>query len=451
MAEQNLKLPPQDLEAEESVLGALMIDKEGVTRIADSLEAKDFYKPANAKVFSVILKLFEEGQPIDILSITSELKKQHKLDEVGGSTYLSQLISSVPSSSHVDHYAKIVREKRVLRDLIRTSSEITEQAFGAGTDIEQVLDEIEQKIFSISQHSTTQKFVAIKDELHHAFERIEKLHRGEGALRGVPTGFHGLDNILSGLQPSDLIVLGARPSLGKTTLALDMAKHVALKANKPIGFFSLEMSKDQVVDRLIASEAQVPLWKLRTGRIKDETDFALIQNSLDTLSRAPIFIDDTPSPTILQMRAMARRLQIEHNVALIVVDYLQLIMPRRHTDNMVQQVTEISRGLKSLARELNVPILALSQLSRGVDQREVKVPKLSDLRDSGSIEQDSDVVLFIYRKDKDKQNVTPEEENIAEIIVAKHRNGPLGSVRVRFDQEKVSFKNIDTRHTLEEI
>jgi len=443
----SLKLPPQNLEAEESVLGGLMLEKDAIIKVADILTAPDFYKPAHVKIYQTILSLYEKHQPIDILTVTAKLKEDGTLEEIGGSSYLSKLVSGVPTASHIGHYAKLVKEKRVLRDLVTAGSEITEHAMSPDDDVEQLLDSIEQKIFSISQRSITQKFTAVKDELQGAYERIERLHRGEGMLRGVETGFRELDNILSGLQKSDLIILGARPSLGKTSFALDMVRHAAVVKNEPVGFFSLEMSREQVVDRLISAEARVPLWKLRTGKLKDDTDFELVQHALDKLSRAPIFIDDTPSPNILQMRSMARRLQVDQGLSLIVIDYLQLIQPRTSSDNIVQQITEISRGLKGLARELNVPVLAVSQLSRAVDQREVKVPRLSDLRESGSIEQDADVVLFIYRKDRDKLNPNPDEENIAEIIVAKHRNGPLGTVRLRFDAEKASFESIDTMHT----
>ena len=447
----NLKLPPQNIEAEESVLGSLMIDKDAIIKVADILIATDFYKPAHNKIYEAILKLYEKQEPIDILSVTSILKEENTLAEIGGSSYLTELINKVPTAAHISHYAKIVKEKKILRDLINTSSEITEQALNSTHDLEEVLDEVEQKIFSISQRSVAQKFALVKDELHAAYERIEKLHRGEGALRGLGTGFPELDNILSGFQKSDLVVIGARPSLGKTSLVLDMARHIAVKSNQPVGFFSLEMSREQVVDRLIASQAEVALWKLRTGRLSDDTDFEMVQHSLDTLSRAPFFIDDTPSPNILQMRSMARRLQVERGLSLLVVDYLQLIQPRTGSENMVQQITEVSRGLKSLARELNIPVVAVSQLSRAVDQRELKVPRLSDLRESGSIEQDADVVLFIYRKDRDKMSVSPEEENLAEIIVAKHRNGPLGTVRLKFDPEKVSFRSIDKIHIPESV
>jgi len=442
------KLPPQNIEAEESVLGALMIDKNAITRVADVLSREDFYKPANAEIFRAILKLYEKSQPIDILTLTTELKESDKLKSIGGSSYLTKLIDSVPSATNVEHYAKIVKEKKILRDLIQTSAEISENAFDATDDIDQVLDNIEQKIFSISQKSVSQHFTSLKDELKTAYERIEKIHSGDGQTRGVPSGFNGIDNLLSGFQKSDLILVGARPSLGKTSLVLDMLRYAAVHQNVPVGFFSIEMSREQVVDRLIAAEAGVPLWKLRTGRLRDDQDFHLIQNALDTLSKAPIFIDDTPSPNILQMRSMARRLQAEHGLGLIAIDYLQLIQPRTNSDNVVQQVTEISRGLKAIARELNTPIIALSQLSRSSDQREVKIPRLSDLRDSGSLEQDADVVMFIYRKDRDKASIDPEEENTAEIIVAKHRNGPLGTIKLKWDKETVSFKNIDTHHEM---
>ena len=441
------KIPPQNVEAEEGVLGALLIDKNAIIRVADLLQASDFYKPVHSTIFKTILRLYEKSQPIDILTCTNALKEDGQLETIGGAAYLTTLIDKVPTASHIEHYAKLVKEKKILRDLIGASAEITENAFSPGDDIENILDDIEQKIFSISQRSISQKFVPIKDELHSAYERIEKLHSGDGKFRGVPTGFTELDNLLSGLQKSDLVIIGARPSLGKTSLALDMLKHVAVKEGKPVGMFSLEMSREQVIDRLIASEANVPLWKLRTGKLSDDTDFELIQHSLDTLSRAPIFIDDTPSPNVLQMRSMGRRLQAEHGLSMIVVDYLQLIQPRTNSDNLVAQITEISRGLKGLARELNIPVIALSQLSRASDQREDKIPRLSDLRDSGSIEQDADVVLFIYRKDRDKVGLDPADENMAEIIIAKHRNGPLGSVKLKFDPNTVSFRNIDTYHS----
>ncbi|MDD5431057.1 MAG: replicative DNA helicase [Candidatus Pacebacteria bacterium] len=448
MPEKKLKLPPQNMEAEQSVLGALMIDKNAIINVADILIAEDFYKPAHGKIYEAIIKLHEKHDPIDILSVSSKLEEMDCLKEIGGKSYLMQLVESVPSASHVKHYAQIVKEKNILRDLITASSEISEGAFNASEDIESMLDTIEQKVFSISQRSISQKFVNVKEELREAFERIEKLHRGEGNIRGLSTGFTELDDMLSGMQKSDLVIVGARPSLGKTSLILDIARHAAVKEKASIGIFSLEMSKEQVIDRLIAAQAQVALWELRTGRLKNDEDFEMIQASLEELSKARIFIDDNPNPNVLEMRSMARRLQMEHGLDLVIVDYLQLVRPRTNTENVVQQVSEISRGLKGLARELNVPVLAACQLSRAVEQREVKRPRLSDLRESGSIEQDADVVLFIYRKDRDKLNPTPEEQNTAEIIIAKHRNGPTGAVKLKFDQEKVSFKNIDKYHTI---
>ncbi len=442
----NLRLPPQDIEAEQSVLGALMLDKSAVIKVVDLLLPDDFYDPKHAKIYGAVYELFEKGEPVDILSVTNKLRDAHQLADIGGSSYLSDLVSTVPTSTHIAHYAKIVKQKKILRDLIRASAEIGERALDSSRDTDDVLDEVEQKIFAISQKSRPQNFVHIKDELRSAYERIEKLHQGGKGLRGIPTGFEELDNYLSGLQKSDLIVLGARPSLGKTSLCLDMARHVAVKHNLSVGIFSLEMSRDQIIDRFIASEAQIPLWELRTGRLKSEVEFELIQSALDRLSKAPIYIDDTPTATIIELRSMARRLQIEHGLDLIIVDYLQLIHPRHATDNMVSAMTEVSHGLKALARELQVPVLAAAQLSRAVEQRDHKIPRLSDLRETGAIEQDADVVLFIYRKDRDKIDVEPEEQNTAEIIIAKHRNGPLGTVRLKFDQDKVSFRTIDRLH-----
>ena len=444
-----LRVPPQNIEAEESVLGALMLDPASIIKIADIITSSDFYKPNHQKIFENALELYEKRQPIDILTLSSKLKEKNILEEIGGHTYLATLVNKVPTAAHIAQYAKIVREKRTLRDLITASFEIAQEAFEKEEDVEDLLDNVEQKIFSISQKSYTHQFILLKDELSQAFERIEKLHKGEGALRGLTTGFEGLDNHLSGFQRSDLIILGARPSFGKTALALDMARASALKGHT-VGIFSLEMSREQVVDRLIAAQAKVPLWKLRTGRLSDEIEFEMIQEALDRLSRVPLFIDDTPSPNIMQMRTMARRLQAEHNLDLLIVDYLQLIQPRTGSDSMVQQITEISHGLKALARELTIPILAVSQLSRAVDQRESKIPRLSDLRESGSLEQDADVVLFIYRKDRERSDVPPEEQNIAEIIISKHRNGPLGTVKLKFDPEKVSFYDLEkSRETTE--
>lgn len=384
----NLKLPPQDIEAENSILGALMIDKNAVVQVADSLAPSDFYHPANQSIYKCLIRLFEKGKPIDLLTVSAQLKEEKKLKEVGGATYLTQLVNSVPTSAHVAHYANIVREKRVRRDLIRAASEINEKAFDHD-DFEKLLDSVEEKIFGLSQRSRTQKFIHVKEDLPAAYERFETLHRsGEGGLRGLPTSFPQLDQLLSGLQKSDLIIVGARPSFGKTAFCLDIARKVAL-LGKTVGVFSLEMSREQVIDRLIASQAHVPLWRLRTGRLHDDMEFTLVQQALDALSGAALFIDDTASPTVLQIRSMARKLQIESGLDLLIVDYLQLLQPYTSTNSMVQQVTEISRGLKSLARELNIPVIAVSQLSRNVEQREIKIPKLSDLRESGCLAGDT--------------------------------------------------------------
>jgi replicative DNA helicase len=347
------------------------------------------------------------------------------------------------------HYAKIVHHKKVLRDLIEAAEHIALLGFKEEENIENLLDEAEQMVFRISQKNLSQEFLPVKSTLEEAFERIDKLHKGDGALRGVPTGFYDLDNYLSGLQKSDLIILAARPSLGKTAMALDIARYVAIKGKIPVGIFSLEMSKHDVVDRLLAAQAGIDLWKLRTGRLSMDgldNDLIRIQEAMAILSEAPIFIDDAPSPTVLQMRTMGRRLQAEHDLGLIIVDYLQLIQPRTASESMVQQVTEISRALKGLARELECPVLAISQLSRAVEGRPDQMPRLADLRESGSIEQDADVVMFIYREDKTKKDSA--RPNIADIIIAKHRNGPIGKTELYFNESQVSFKNLE-RHFAE--
>lgn len=439
------KLPPQNIEAEQSVLGCLMIDKDAIIKVVDFLKVDDFYRSAHQKIYEVMLELYQKNEPIDILNVTNRLKEKGLLSEIGGVSYLSSLINMVPTATHVASYAKIVQQKRILRDLISTAYNIAEMGYQEDRNLEDLLDEVEQKIFQITQHSLGQQFLPLKPELAKAFEKIEKLHRGERSLRGLTTGFPHLDAKLFGLQPSDLIILAARPSLGKTSLALDIARNVALKEKAPVGIFSLEMSKEQVVDRLISAESGVELWRIRTGRLNEE-HFDLLHQGLERLSQAPIYIEDNSALNIMQIRTMARRLQAEKGLGLIVIDYLQLITPRESFNgSMVQQITEISRGLKALARELNVPILAVSQLSRAVEQRDHKIPRLSDLRESGSIEQDADVVLFIYRKDRDKleEELTEEEKNTADIIIAKHRNGPLGTVKLKFIPEFTTFRTIE--------
>jgi len=446
------KLPPQNIEAEESTLGSLMIDKDAIIKIADLLFPEDFYELRHRLIYETILNLYHQNAPIDVLSLSSRLKEKKQLNEIGGASYLTSLVNKTPTSAHVVHYANIVHEKKVLRDLIAASYKIAELGWKESENINEVLDQAEQIIFSISEKSIAHEFVALKGELVKAFERIDQLHKGGDKLRGVATGFNDLDNYLGGLQKSDLVILGGRPSLGKTSLALDIARHVALKEKIPVGIFSLEMSRDQVVDRLIAAESTVDLWKIRTGRLstnEDINDFTLIQDALSRLSEAPIFIDDAASPTIMQIRTMARRLQAETNLGLIVVDYLQLISPALSRESTVQQYSEISRSLKALSRELNIPVLALSQLNRAVESRPGCRPKLSDLRETGSLEQDADVVLFVYREDRYKED--SENKNIAEIIIAKHRNGPLGHANLFFNEQLASFRNLEKDEKFPEL
>jgi replicative DNA helicase len=439
-----LKLPPQNKEAESAVLGSILIDKNAIFRVADILVAEDFYLPQHEAIYGAILTLYEKHQPIDVLSVTNFLKEQERLKDVGGSAYLAELTNQVSNASHVQHYAQLVKEKKILRDLVRTSAEIGEAVFSKHGEVEDLLDDVEQKILSISQKSLPQNFVPLKDDLATAYERIASLHAGGGKLRGVPTGFTELDETLSGLQKSELVILGARPSVGKTSLALDIARNAG-KAGFNVGLFSLEMSREQLQDRIIASESQVPLWNILTGRISNDQEFAMIQGALDRLSEVKLYIDDSPSLNVLQMRSMARRLQVEHGLDLLVIDYLQLIRPRLHSDSMVNMITEISRGLKALARELKVPVLALSQLSRGVEQRDQKIPRLSDLRESGSIEQDADVVMFLYR-DETNADSSSAGNNTVHLRIAKHRNGPLKDMDFYFDSERATFKAMEKRY-----
>ncbi|MDP2926993.1 MAG: replicative DNA helicase [bacterium] len=437
------KLPPQNLEAEQSVLGCLLIDQNAIIKVVDFLKPRDFYRAIHHEVYQAMMDLFERNEPIDLLSVSSRLKEKEKLEEIGGTSYLTQLVNTVPTAAHTLNYAQIVQRKRILRDLIDASHEINQMGYDESEDVEVLLDQAERKIFSITQKSLSQKFLSIKESLEEAFERIDRLSRHEGGPRGVPTGFIDLDNMLSGLQKSDLIILASRPSMGKSSLALDFALHVAVHENLPVGIFSLEMSMDQVVDRLIASQSGVDLWKIRTGTLSsrgEDNDFSKIQTALGVLAETPIYIDDAATSNVLQMRAMARRLQADKGLGLLIIDYLQLAEPRTGTDSMVQQITEVSRSLKGLARELSVPVLAISQLSRAVEQRSPQIPRLADLRESGSLEQDADVVLFIYREDRYRQD--SEKKNIADIIIAKHRNGPVGKVELYFNEQIVSFRNL---------
>lgn len=441
------KLPPQNIEAEQSVLGSLMIDKNAIIKIADLINTEDYYKNTHGKIYSAMLYLYEHHEPIDLLSLSNRLNETGELEDIGGHSYLASLANTVPTAANVIHYAKIVEKKAVLRKLIDNASQIIESSYDETEEVDKILDNAEQKIFAVSQKHVRQDFSPIKPVLEEAFDRIDELHKNKGKLRGIPTGFTDLDNILAGLQKSNLIILGARPSVGKSSLAMDIARHAATKEKVSVGIFSLEMSKDEMIDRLICAEANIDLWKLRTGKLSstgENDDFSRIGHAMGILSESPIFIDDTATLNVMEMRTMARRLQAEHGLGLIIIDYLQLIESRGKSDNRVQEVSDISRSLKGLARELNVPIVALSQLSRGIESRQDQKPKLSDLRESGSIEQDADVVLFIYREDRVNKNT--ENKNIADILVSKHRNGPIGEVKLYFNEQCTSFRNLDKRH-----
>ncbi len=443
------KIPQQNLEAEASLLGALLLDKENIVKIADLLHSEDFYKDAHGLVFQAILELYEKHEPIDILSVANRLTEKKELAVCGGKAYLAELTAAVPSSSHVVSYADIIRKKSTLRKLERAAAEISEFSFSEDQEVDKLLDKAEQKLFAISQASLKKNFIPIRSILTDTFNRIDELHKlGGRGVRGLPTGFDDLDKKLSGFQNSDLIVLASRPSVGKTTLALDLVRHVAIKAKVPVGIFSLEMSKEQIVDKLLAAEANVDLWKMRTGQLSDreeDDDFPRIGKAMGVLSEAPIFIDDSPILNAMEIRTKARRLQMENGLGFLVVDYIQLMESTEHNENRVQEISEISRALKQIARELDVPVLAISQLSRAVENRSPSIPKLADLRESGAIEQDADVVMFIYRKAKDKNfpNLSEEERHLAEIHIDKHRNGPTGLLTLFFDENKVTFRSLD--------
>ncbi len=442
------RLPPQNIEAEQSILGSLMLSKEAIIKIADLVKPKDFYHPAHETIYETIIDLYENREPIDLLSLSNRLKEKGKLEEIGGQSYLTTLVNSVPTAAHIDHYGKIVQKKSTLRRLIDAASQIVNLGYDEEKEADVLLDQAEQKIFNVSRNYLHQDFSPIKPILEEAFDRIDEVHKNKGKLRGLPTGFYELDNILAGLQNSNLIILAARPSLGKTSLAMDIARNVATREKIPVGIFSLEMSQEELIDRLLCSQANIDLWKLRTGRLSSEgenDDFSRIGQAMGALSEAPIFIDDAASSSIMEMRTMARRLQAEHGLGLIIVDYIQMMKSQSSIENRVQEISEISRSLKSLARELKIPVLALSQLSRAIESRDGQFPRLSDLRESGSIEQDADVVLFIYREDKVKKDV--EQKNVADIVIAKHRNGPVGQVKLYFNENYASFRNLEKRRT----
>jgi len=445
------RIPPQNIEAEQSVLGSLMIDKDAIIKIADFLSPEDFYKNAHAEIYQAMLDIYNNREPIDILSLSARLEEIGQLEKIGGRSYLTTLANSVPTSSHVVHYAKIVQKKSTLNRLIKAATEIAQMGYEEGEEIQKILDAAESKLYNVSQQFLKSQFSSIKDLLSEAFDRIDELHRDSGKLRGLPTGFYELDQKLAGLQKSNLLILAARPSMGKTSLALDMARKIAVEQKIPVGIFSLEMSKEELVDRMLCAEADVDMWKMRTGKLSDredfsgESDFSKIGHAMGKLAEAKIFIDDSPTANVMEIRTKARRLQSEHEVGFIVLDYLQLMdsASASSADNRVQVVSEVSRGLKAVARELNIPLMALSQLSRNVENRPTSIPKLADLRESGSIEQDADVVLFIYREEMYKKDTA--RPHIADIYIAKHRNGPTGMTELFFDETKASFKNLERK------
>ncbi|PIP69016.1 replicative DNA helicase [Candidatus Nomurabacteria bacterium CG_4_9_14_0_2_um_filter_32_10] len=437
----NIRIPPQSIPSEQAVLGSIMLRKDAIHEVEDIINQDSFYVEKNKIIFRAMLDLSLKNEPIDMLSLSIKLSEQKVLERVGGNQYLAEIVNTVPSSTNIKHYAEIVQKKFVLRSLIEAADYVSELGFEEGDNhMNDILDMAEKKIFSVISSPKNQKYTNLKDALPEAWERLEKLHEHKGMLRGLPTGFKDLDNTLSGLQKSDLIILAARPSVGKTTLALDIARMASVNNDKSVLIFSLEMSSQQLVDRMLSAQSRVNAWNLRTGHLSSDRDFSQLRDSLDKLAKAKIFIDDQPGNSIIRMKALSRRLKAEKGLDLIVVDYLQLMTTSKNYDSMVNQVTEISRSLKSLAKELDVPVLALSQLSRAVESRGGK-PRLSDLRDSGSIEQDADVVMFIHRDDKGKDE--SEKTNIAEILIEKHRNGPTGKVDLYFDEKTTTFLNLE--------
>ncbi len=436
------KIPPHNIDAEMSLLGAILIDEEVLADVTDKVKAEDFYEKRHQLVFAAMFRLFEQHRPIDLLTLSDELEKKEHLDTVGGSSYLTELTNYVPTAANATAYAELVAQRAVRRRLIKASGEIAELAYQDDSNTQEILERAEAELFSVSDTSLKQDLVSLEQILTESFDRMEELHRDRGKLRGIRTGWKDLDNLTAGLQRSDLLIIAARPAMGKTTLVTNLAYNVAAKEHQSVLFFSLEMSKEQLVDRMLSDASGVDAWNIRTGNLSDE-DFEKISTAMGEMAEAPIFIDDTPGLTVLEMRTKARRQAHTQPLGLVIVDYLQLMQgsSRGGEFNRVQEVSEISRGLKLIARELNVPVIALSQLSRSVESRNPQVPQLADLRESGSIEQDADLVAFIYREayynpDTDRQNIT-------DLIIAKHRNGPTGVVELYFHPERLRFMSLD--------
>lgn len=440
-------IPPQNTDAEASLLGAILIDSDAIVKVADIVSAIDFYDPKHSRIYEAIIQLYEKHQPIDVLTLSDQLKSTGFIDFVGGAAYLTQLTNFVPTASHVEQYAEIVAHKAMRRRLIKASQEIVELGYHEEESLQNLIEAAETKLFEVSQQHIKQDITSLESILAESFDRLDELHKDKGKIRGVPTGYKDLDNILAGLQKSDLFILAARPSMGKTAFVLNLAHNIGIQGDEPVLIFSLEMSKEQLVDRMLAMESGVDAWALRTGNLTD-SDFEKIGQAMGSLSEAQIFIDDTPGITVSDLRTKARREAHTRPLGLIIVDYLQLMSggSRFSGDgNRVQEISEISRGLKGIARELNVPLIALSQLSRSVESRTPQIPQLQDLRESGSIEQDADVVAFIYREDY--YNAETERKNITDIFIKKHRNGPTGAVELYFEKDKQLFRSLDIKHT----
>lgn len=438
------KVPPQNVDAEMSLLGAVLIDEETLADISEHVTHNDFYDKRHGIIYGAMMRLYEKHKPVDLLTLTDELNKKKELEGVGGSAYLSELTNYVPTAAHAEAYAELVAGKAVRRRLIKASGDISELGFDEEYSTQELLEKAEAELFSVSDQSLKQDLVSLESILTESFDRMEELHRNKGSLRGVRTGYRDLDNMTAGLQRSDLIILAARPAMGKTTLVTNLAYNVATVAKQPVLFFSLEMSKEQLVDRMLADASGVDAWNIRTGNLSDD-DFSKLSDAMGEMAEAPIFIDDTPGVSVLEMRTKARRAAHEQPLGLIIVDYLQLMQGSGRSDgNRVQEVSEISRGLKLIARELNVPVIALSQLSRSVESRNPQIPQLADLRESGSIEQDADIVMFIYREAY--YNPETERENVTDLIIAKHRNGPTGKVELYFHPERLRFMSLDRKH-----
>lgn len=431
----NLKVPPHSQEAEESVLGAMLIDKDAVIAVAEFLQAEDFYDEKLKEIYKACVDLYEERTPIDVLTVAQKLKKR-KIIKDGSSSFLAELANKVPTAAHVEHYGRIVKDTATKRSLMSIASKLVDVSLDEGLAADEVLDKAESEIFSLSQKSLSKAFTSVRDTLAESFDRLDELHKSGGGIRGVPTGFTDIDNALAGMQQSNLLILAARPGVGKTTLAMNIAQYVAVELKRPVGFFSLEMSREELVDRLLVAQADIDAWKLKTGKLSED-DFTKLSDAMGVLAEAPLYIDDTPALSVLEMRTKARRLQVESGIDLLVVDYIQLARSR-NLENRVQEVSEISMGMKNLARELKIPVIAISQLSRAVETRGIKKPQLADLRESGSIEQDADVVMFLWREDDENP------ENIM-LEIAKHRNGPLRSVPLRFKGDRIRFYSRETK------